>query len=70
MEEYCVNFLRSPVANRPIHLAAKATTTTLASLEMIWKQIRQILLINSYKLSWYSSSLASLCGTKKSQLIV
>lgn len=36
MEEYCVNFLRRPVANWPVHLAARATTITFASLVMIW----------------------------------
>ena len=41
MEEYCVNFLRRPVANWPIHLAARATTITFASLAMIWIKMTQ-----------------------------
>ena len=38
IDEYCENFLRSPVANRPKHLAARATTMTFASFEIICKQ--------------------------------
>ena len=38
MGEYCMNFLRNPVANSPIHLAARATTMTFASLATIWRQ--------------------------------
>ena len=41
IDEYCENFLRSPVANRPTHLAAKATTMTFASFEIICKQSRE-----------------------------
>ena len=32
---YCENFLRSPVAKRPTHFAARETTITFASFEMI-----------------------------------
>lgn len=43
MDEYWVNFLRSPVANRPMHLAARTTTITLASLEIICERNNKIL---------------------------
>ena len=32
---YCVNFFRRPVAKKPMHLAAEATTITLASFIII-----------------------------------